>query len=120
MDILGKFLGTLMSSRTQAHVFHLQTTSYASHKALQKYYEDIVELIDAYAEVAQGRFGTIRGYQMSSQIIEDDSVLKYFTGLQRFVDNVRPQLPSEGELNNTVDEISALISSTIYKLRFLS
>jgi hypothetical protein len=120
MELLGKFLGTLMSSRTQAHVFHLQTSSYAAHKALNKYYEDIVDLIDAYAEVAQGRYGIIRGYQMSAQIIEDDSALKYFIGLQKFVDNIRPQLPQVGELNNTVDEISALISSTIYKLRFLS
>jgi hypothetical protein len=120
MELLGKFIGTLMSSRTQAHIFHLQTSSYAAHKALNKYYEDVVDLIDAYAEAAQGRYGIIRGYQMTSQLLEDDSALKYFTGLQKFVDNIRAQLPQDGELNNTVDEISALIASTIYKLRFLS
>jgi hypothetical protein len=119
MEQLGKFLGTLMSSRTQAHIFHLQTSSYAAHKALNKYYDDVVELIDAYAEMAQGRYGIIRGYQMTTQIMEDDSVLKYFTGLQKFVDSIRASLPQDGELNNTVDEISALISSTIYKLKFL-
>jgi hypothetical protein len=119
MELLGKFLGTLLSSRTQAHIFHLQTPSYAAHKALNKYYEGVVELIDAYAEAAQGRYGIIRGYQMTTQMLEDDSALKYFMGLQKFVDNIRTQLPQDGELNNTVDEISALISTTIYKLRFL-
>lgn len=119
MEQLGKFLGTLMSSRNQAHIFHLQTPSFAVHKALDKYYSGIIDLIDSYAEMAQGRYGIIRGYQMVTQITEDDSSVKYFTGLQKFVDGIRPQLPQDGELNNTVDEISGLISSTIYKLKFL-
>ena len=40
-------------------------------------------------------------------------------GLQKFVDSIRQTLPQDGELNNTVDEISGLVSATIYKLRFL-
>lgn len=119
MESIAKFLGTLMSSRTQAHIFHLQTPSFAAHKALDEYYSEIVDLIDSYAEMSQGRYGIIRGYQMTNQILEDDSVLKYFSGLQKFVDSIRAQLPQDGELNNTVDEISGLISSTIYKLKFL-
>lgn len=119
MEQLGKFIGTLMSSRNQAHIFHLQTQSYAAHKALNEYYDEIVELLDTYAEHAQGRYGIIRGYQMSPQMLEDDSAVKYFVGLLKFVDTIRTQLPQDGELNNTVDEISGLISSTIYKLKFL-
>lgn len=119
MEELAKFLGTLMSSRNQAHIFHLQTNSYAAHKALNTYYEDIVDLIDSYAESAQGRYGIIRGYQMPGQMFEDDNSLKYFMGLMKFVDNIRAQLPQDGELNNTVDEISGLISTTVYKLKFL-
>ena len=119
MEQLGKFLGTLMSSRNQAHIFHLQTPSFAAHKALNEYYDEIVDLLDSYAEMAQGRYGIIRGYQMTGQIMEDDSAVKYFMGLQKFVDGIRGQLPQDGELNNTVDEISGLISSTIYKLKFL-
>jgi len=119
MEQLGKFLGTLMSSRTQAHVFHLQTQSFAAHKALDDYYSGIVDLIDSYAELAQGRYGIIRGYVMQQQIFEDDSAVKYFAGLQKFVDTIRTSLPQDGELNNTVDEILGLISSTLYKLKFL-
>lgn len=119
MEEIAKFLGTLMSSRTQAHIFHLQTQSFAAHKALNEYYDEIIDLIDSYAEMAQGRYGIIRGYVMQNQIFEDGSVLKYFIGLLKFVDSIRQQLPQDGELNNTVDEISGLISSTIYKLKFL-
>ena len=119
MEQLGKFLGTLMSSRNQSHIFHLQTPSFAAHKALNEYYDAIVDLLDAYAEMAQGRYGIIKGYTTPTQIFEDDSVVKYFMGLQKFVDTIRQTLPQDGELNNTVDEISGLISTTIYKLRFL-
>jgi hypothetical protein len=119
MPPVAKFISTLLGSREQAHIFHLQTPSYAAHKALQGYYEDIVDLIDAYVEAFQGRYGILKGYTLPTQVYEDDSALKYFMGLQSFVDGIRGQLPQDGELNNTVDEISALISGTIYKLKFL-
>jgi len=119
MEELAKFIGTLMISRNQAHIFHLQTQSYAAHKALQKYYEDIVDLIDSYAEAAQGRYGLITGYQLGAATFEDNNPTKYFMGLLKFVDMMKDQLPQDGELNNTVDEISGLISATVYKLKFL-
>jgi Family of unknown function (DUF5856) len=114
-----KFISILLSSREQAHIFHLQTPSYAQHKALQGYYEDIVDLIDTYVESYQGRYGILKGYKPSNTILEDDSTVSYFMGLQKFVDETRGQLPQDGELNNTVDEIAGLISSTVYKLKFL-
>lgn len=119
MNSVAKFISLLLSSREQAHIFHLQTPSYAAHKALQGYYEDIVDLIDTYVESYQGRYGIVKGYMPTNTILEDDSTIKYFTGLQNFVDNIRQELPQDGELNNTVDEIAGLISGTIYKLKFL-
>ncbi len=46
-------------------------------------------------------------------------VVKYFTGLSTYIDSVRKGLPQDGDLNNIVDEISGLVNSTIYKLKFL-
>jgi hypothetical protein len=119
MEPVVKFISILLSSREQAHIFHLQTPSYAQHKALQGYYEDIVDLIDTYVESYQGRYGILKGYKPSNTILEDDSTVSYFMGLQKFVDEIRGQLPQDGELNNTIDEIAGLISSTVYKLKFL-
>ena len=121
MEQLAKFIATLMASRNQAHIYHLQSQSYAQHKALDTYYNDIVDLIDAYAEMAQGRYGIIKGYsQTTVPVFEDNTPIKYFTGLQKFVDTIRTELPQTGELNHTVDEMSGLIASTIYKLKFLN
>jgi len=96
MEAVAKFISVLLASREQAHIFHLQTPSYAQHKALQGYYEDIVDLIDSYVESYQGRYGILKGYKPTTQIFEDDSTLRYFAGLLSYVDNVRKELPQKG------------------------
>lgn len=118
--MVAKFISTLFNSREQAHIFHLQTTSFAAHKALNKYYDEIVGLVDDYVELFQGRYGIITGYQPPTKFFEGDAeLLKYFMALQKFVDTGRTQLPDNSDLNNVVDEISHLVNATIYKLRFL-
>lgn len=120
MEPVSKFISTLLSSRTQAHIFHLQSTSYSAHKALQTYYEDIIDLVDSYVETYQGKYDMLKGYSSSFQVIEEEGrTLNYFMGVSTFVDKIRTELPQDGALNNIVDEISALVSSTVYKLRFL-
>ncbi len=122
MDGIGLLLGTLMQSRNQAHIYHLQVQgmgSYAAHKALNNYYEDIVDLIDGIAESYQGRYGIITGYKMADTIREDNNARMYFDGLGKFVETVRKQLPQDSYLQNEVDEVVKLIETTKYKLKFL-
>ena len=119
MDQFATFVGTLMQSRNQAHIYHLQTESFAAHKALQGYYEDVVDLIDALVESYQGRYGILRGYKMAGNIKEDGNAVIYFEGLCKFVETIRPQLPQDSYIQNQVDEVVALIESTKYKLKFL-
>jgi hypothetical protein len=120
MEPVAKFVSTLLASRNQAHIFHLQSTSYAAHKALQEYYEGIVDLIDSYVEAYQGKGDILRGYTNTFQVIEEEGrTINYFMSVSTFVDKIRTELPQDGALNNIVDEISALVLSTIYKVRFL-
>jgi hypothetical protein len=118
MDQFPSFISMLMASRSQAHVYHLLTTSFAAHKALQDYYEGIVDLIDGLAESYQGRYGIIRGYKNIS-IKEDDDFVGYFENLSKYVDTIRQQLPKDTYLENQYDEVTALIESTKYKLKHL-
>jgi hypothetical protein len=53
----GEFVVTLLHSATITHMMHFRVTgpgSYSAHKALQKYYENIVDLVDSLAESIQG------------------------------------------------------------------
>ena len=119
MDQYATFVGTLMQSRNQVHIYHLQTESYAAHVALQGYYEGIIPLVDALVESYQGRYGILRGYKMAGTIKEDDNAVMYFEGLCKFVETIRTQLPQDSYIQNQIDEVVALIESTKYKLKFL-
>jgi hypothetical protein len=122
-EFIGKFISTLLASRDQAHIFHLQTRSYAAHKALNVYYDDIVNLIDGFVESYQGRYGILTGYKPAVSFIETDNVedvVKYFTALNDFVDRSREKLPEDGFIMNQIDEISQLINTTLYKLTYLN
>lgn len=119
MEQYATFIGTLMQSRNQVHIYHLQTDSYAAHKALQGYYEGIVDLIDGLVESYQGRYGILTGYKMAGNIKEDNNYAMYFDALCKFVETIRTQLPQDSYIQNQVDEVVALIESTKYKLKFL-
>lgn len=120
MDQFATFIGTLMQSRNQVHIYHLQTDSYAQHVALQGYYEGIVDLIDGLVESYQGRNGIVRGYKMAGIIKEDNNPTMYFEGLSKFVETIRTQVSQDSYLQNQIDEVVDLIESTKYKLKFLN
>ncbi len=122
MDGIGLLLGTLMQSRNQAHIYHLQVQgmgSFAAHKALNEYYDAIVDRIDGIAESYQGRYGIITGYKMPEAIREDNNARMYFDGLAKFVETIRKQIPQDSYIQNQIDEVVDLIESTKYKLKFL-
>lgn len=120
--IVAKFISTLLASRTQAHIFHWQvvdSSSYAEHKALQNYYEDIIDLIDDFVESYQGKYEILVGFESPMNFREDRNPLIYFMGLCQYVEEVRKSLPQDSYLQNQVDEIVALIQTTKYKLKNL-
>jgi hypothetical protein len=119
--LAGQFVSTLFASRTQAHVFHLQTPSFAAHKALNEYYDEIVGFIDSFVEGYQGKYGIITGYS-NVALLEYESceeIINYFTILSMYISKTREMVCQDSYLQNVIDEIVMLINSTIYKLKYL-
>lgn len=111
-----RYVGTLMNSREQAHMFHLTTGSYAEHKALQAYYEGIVPLLDAWAEAYMGKYGRLRSVNVNKRFMRDPRKAKeYFRSLLSRV-RAMSRLSKDSYLRNIYDEIVALIRSTLYML----
>ena len=108
-----------MQSRNQAHIYHLQTESFAAHKALNEYYDEIVELFDGLVESYQGRYGILRNYKMAGAIKEDDNPITYFEALSKFVESIREKCPQDSYIQNEIDTVVKLIESTKYKLKYL-
>jgi hypothetical protein len=119
--IVGQFVSTLMASRTQAHIFHLQTPSFAAHMALQGYYDGIIDLTDGFVESYQGKYGIITGYgNIALQEYQScEAIIMYFETLCMYVEKSRGMVAQDSYLQNQIDTVVELIKSTIYKLRFL-
>jgi DNA-binding ferritin-like protein len=117
-------LSILLHSRTQAHVFHLRVSpnGLAPHKALQEYYEAIVDHIDEIAEGYQGMAGLIK-FKSVANIDNDsdiDNIIDYFNKLLKFVQSERKKEElSASWIQNEIDNVEKLIYQTLYKLKNL-
>ncbi len=108
----------LFHARTNAHVLHLQTKSYAKHVALNEFYDNIVGLTDSLAEAYQGREG-IFDYPELPYKPESDPI-QMIRGLRRYIDENRAAMCGRSEIQNIIDEIVSQMNSTLYKLENLS
>jgi DNA-binding ferritin-like protein len=116
-----EFIGALFLARNVAHSVHLNTRSYAKHKALNDFYDGIVGLADDFAEAYQGRYGLIG--QIPVQAVKKTSNVTEF--LQDQLDEIEKERytivkESDTALQNIIDEIVGLYLSTLYKMKFLS
>jgi len=119
MDFV-KLISYLFHSRTQTHIFHLQTQSFAEHMALNVYYDGIIPLIDALVESYQGKYGIIKGYSNFNlmEYNNGQQVIAYLEALNKSVCDVYDSI-SDTNIKNQLDVITDLIRSTIYKLQNL-
>jgi hypothetical protein len=117
LSTIPELFGCLLNSATQAHVFHLQTTSFAEHKALESFYEGIVPLTDILIETYQGKYGIVKDY--SSYTMKNlGSSIDYLEVVQNKVEESK-SLFKDSDILNILDEITALMKQTLYKLKHL-
>lgn len=114
---IGYFLSCLMELRDNAHVAHLQTMSFAEHKALNDLYDAIPDLFDSLAESWQGKYGIIKGYH-SLMIQEGIAFTDYLKSKIEEANEFRSK-QKDGYILNQLDTIIELMYSTLYKLQYL-
>jgi DNA-binding ferritin-like protein len=115
----------LFHSQTQAHVFHLRVKgvgAYATHKALQKYYETIDGLTDSLVESYQGNhdlvyFDTVDELDNNATL---ENIISYFEKLAKVIEKLRTNKELQDSwIQNDIDTIVSLLMSTLYKLKNL-
>ena len=82
------FMGMLFLARDVAHSVHLNTRSYAKHKALQKFYESVGDLADDFAEAYQGRYGLIGPISLLSAK-KTANIIEFMEDQLKEIENVR-------------------------------
>jgi DNA-binding ferritin-like protein len=115
------FMGELFLARDVTHSVHLNTRSYSKHKALQKFYEGIIELADDFAEAYQGRHGLIGPISLQSAR-KTTNVTEFLQDSLKTIEQMRYEIceKTDTPIQNIIDEIAGLYLSTLYKLRFLA
>jgi hypothetical protein len=114
------FVSRLLDSQRQTHIFHLQTKSFAEHKALKHYYNAVGDIVDKICESVQGKYGILTGWKSfpTEEYQSNEQCINYFKTLLNDVSSCY-DIVKDTYIQNQLDEVTTLINSTLYKLRFL-
>lgn len=112
----GEFFGMLFQSRDTSHLIHLATSSHREHVILNEYYDEIIDKIDELIESYQGLYGKVEIIIPPSKNTDTipyfQSLYNYITENKKLFDNI--------VIQNLIDEITTLITTTLYKLKELN
>ena len=114
----GELASLLFEVTTQAHISHLQSGSYAAHKAMNELYDGLPDLLDRFVESYQGFYGKIVEYNTTMTIQNNIDFLSYLQKKLSEAEMMRMNF-SKGALQQIIDDVCELMSGTIYKLKFL-
>ncbi len=119
-----KLFSKIFESREIAHIYHLQVNgegSFASHNALNEYYDNVLGLLDELIETYQGQYGILDGYDtIDTNSTRSQDKIAYFEEVAEFIKHARKCISIEdSHLHSIIDDIVVLIYKTLYKLKFL-
>lgn len=117
MNKAEEFVSYSLQDRDLAHIAHWKTKSYAEHKALNEFYDSLLELIDGFVEQYQGYYGK----RMEIERADGTTARPIDQNLERsmeWIETNRYEICEKDEtpLQNTIDEIVRLYQSTLYML----
>lgn len=110
-------LKPIFELRDIAHYRHLYTDSFAEHKALNGFYDEILALGDSLLETYQGVYGRITGDVIIS--LPDPAGVNFsaiLTSYKTVFERMRTEQEGKPSIVNIIDDICTLIDSTIYLL----
>ena len=115
-----ELFGTLQQAVVGSWRKHLRTAKYGKHVALNDFYEELPDLVDALIEGYMGATGKkIKGYDNIIQS-KNMNTLTYLQELKKICKQGYDLLDENEELEGLLDDIVNLINSTLYKVKELS
>jgi len=111
----------LVQIQLQFKFLHWQTFSYSKHKAYNKIYNNLGDLIDTFTETMMGKYGRPEfdsEFSLMFQDISSLSIQNFMDGITEFLVNMTNELDSltDTDLLNVRDEILGEINRLKYLL----
>ena len=115
-----ELFGTLQQATVASWRKHLRTAKYAKHEALDEFYKELPEKVDALIEGYMGAHG--KKITKFENIIKSSNMntLKYLQELKKICKQGYGLLDENEELKGLLDDIVNLINSTLYKVKELA
>lgn len=116
--MFGKLIALLLLSRDTAHRQHWNTTSFATHKTLNEFYDSILELTDSLIEKYQGRNGRVEVPTLEEKDTYSKEPIEVLKKHLDWIESARYQaVPKEDTaMQNIIDEIVGQYLETLYLL----
>lgn len=115
-----ELFGTLQMSVVSGWRKHLRTAKYAKHEALDEFYKEMPEKVDALIEAWMGAHGKKIGSFQNILSSSNMNTLKYLGELKRVCKEGYNLINDNDELKSLLDDIVNLINSTLYKVKELA
>lgn len=115
-----ELFGTLQMSVVSGWRKHLRSAKYGKHIALQEFYEEMPDKVDALIEAWMGAHGKKVGNFTNILSSANMNTLMYLKELKRVCKQGYDLLDDNEELESLLDDIVNLINSTLYKVKELS
>ena len=113
---VANIFGTLQECVTITWRLHLKTRKHHIHVTLNEFYDKALDIVDDIIEQYQGIYGVVEDTFTNCVACDGKSESEYLTELKTFIENNKCILGDHSEINSTIDELLALIDSTIYKI----
>lgn len=115
-----ELFGTLQMSVVAGWRKHLKSAKYGNHIALQEFYEEMPDKVDALIEAWMGAHGKKVGSFQNILSSSNLNTLKYLQELKRVCKEGYALMGENEELKGLMDDIVNQINSTLYKVKELS
>ena len=115
-----ELFGTLQMSVVAGWRKHLRSAKYGKHEALDEFYKEMPEKVDALIEAWMGAYGKKVGAFQNVLSSSNLNTLKYLQELKKVCKQGYELLGDNDELKSLLDDIVNLINSTLYKVKELS
>lgn len=115
-----ELFGTLQQATVASWRKHLRTAKYAKHEALDEFYKEMPEKVDALIEGYMGAHGKKITKFENILTSSNMNTLKYLQELKKICKQGYDLLDDNEELEGLLDDIVNLINSTLYKVKELA
>lgn len=116
---LNEVMRFLFSVQLINKMYHLNTTSYARHKASDAFDDSIQSNIDRFAETYIGRYNVkpvVNSVKIDQEFISDDGIVRLYAQVKTYLENIN-RMFVDPDLLAIRDDLLADVNKTLYLFR---